>query len=968
MAEGFDPYHKWLGIPPAEQPPHHYRLLGIAIFESDPDVIEHAADRQMAHVRSLATGKYAQHTQKLLNELAAAKVCLLCATEKAAYDQELRARLGATQATGGRAVSVAGSEHPAVLLEAAQLPVSPGQTPPLASVMPAADQGATSQPSVPVADVQPAGVPVFAPSVSPTARLRRSQRASWLLWSCGVGLLLLGGLVAALVMRSNPDVAANLPGGDKQPPDTGAFPSPRDPAEQRATVQPPHSVSSNPQGNASTNRPVTPEHISLPPGGESVEQQVIRLAAQLKGRVVRAPRGGPVVRVDLAGRSAAGGEVLKLIGQLSELRDLALNGTGVTDSDLMHLSALAKLEKLHLGATAVSDDGLKYLQPLVALRDLRLPFTRVTGAGLEHVVRCERLQVLDLTSVELRGGHVQQLARLPRLRELILNRCTLDAPDVEALAALPALERLSLNRAVVAGQALERLVGLRTLKYLDVRGISLEEDTLAALRDGLRDARVDADPPAVVAQQQPPDSPAPPRRAAIPDDATVQQNRALVRNELFREEYAAAKNAAAKQQLAQQLLAKAEQTQDDPASRYVLLLEATRLAAEGGAIELLMRALELLVEQFEVDAPALRAESLAEAAKHASSPEVRVQLAAAAMDAAESCAGEGRFQEARALLVVARNAANRGADAERKREVAARLRELDETEAAYAAAEQAKQALQANPTDAEAHLAIGRYLCLVQGEWEQGLSHLATGSDETLRGLAEQEAARPAASDAQAALADAWYEYSRKQQGLFRTRAQQRAAFWYRQALPSATGLVKDKIERRLAELGESHSGIATDALAVATRGTVVYLSDLPEMNVQTAEAAPFSKGTIRTGSRLRPRTLEIKGTESPHGLVLVPPSSGYSTVSYRLSKRASQFRAEVGIADGAGRPATPVAFEVWGDGRRLAGPLAMDRTGVTVAVAVNVARVEVLELRVLCPGDNRNALAVWIEPHVLRK
>jgi exosome complex RNA-binding protein Rrp42 (RNase PH superfamily) len=45
-----------------------------------------------------------------------------------------------------------------------------------------------------------------------------------------------------------------------------------------------------------------------------------------------------------------------------------------------------------------------------------------------------------------------------------------------------------------------------------------------------------------------------------------------------------------------------------------------------------------------------------------------------------------------------------------------------------------------------------------------------------------------------------------------------------------------------------------------------------------------------------------------------------------------------------------------------------MDRMGVTVAVAVNVARVEVLELRVLCPGDNRNAWAVWIEPHVLRK
>jgi hypothetical protein len=32
MAADFDPYHKWLGIPPPQQPPHHYRLLGIDLY------------------------------------------------------------------------------------------------------------------------------------------------------------------------------------------------------------------------------------------------------------------------------------------------------------------------------------------------------------------------------------------------------------------------------------------------------------------------------------------------------------------------------------------------------------------------------------------------------------------------------------------------------------------------------------------------------------------------------------------------------------------------------------------------------------------------------------------------------------------------------------------------------------------------------------------------------------------------
>lgn len=33
MPEPFDPYSEWLGIAPEEQPPDHYRLLGIAPFE-----------------------------------------------------------------------------------------------------------------------------------------------------------------------------------------------------------------------------------------------------------------------------------------------------------------------------------------------------------------------------------------------------------------------------------------------------------------------------------------------------------------------------------------------------------------------------------------------------------------------------------------------------------------------------------------------------------------------------------------------------------------------------------------------------------------------------------------------------------------------------------------------------------------------------------------------------------------------
>jgi len=100
--EPFDPYHKWLGIPCHEQPPDHYRLLGIGPFENDPEVIQAAADRQMGHVRTYQTGKHADASQRLLNELAAAAVCLLDREKKTAYDAQLRARLAAPRPPAGR--------------------------------------------------------------------------------------------------------------------------------------------------------------------------------------------------------------------------------------------------------------------------------------------------------------------------------------------------------------------------------------------------------------------------------------------------------------------------------------------------------------------------------------------------------------------------------------------------------------------------------------------------------------------------------------------------------------------------------------------------------------------------------------------------------------------------------------------------------------------------------------------------
>ena len=95
MNAEFDPYHKWLVIPASEQPAHHYRLLGVALFEQDLDVIDAAANQRMAYLQDMASGPNVEDSQRILNEISTARRCLLNPEQKAQYDVALQQHIAA---------------------------------------------------------------------------------------------------------------------------------------------------------------------------------------------------------------------------------------------------------------------------------------------------------------------------------------------------------------------------------------------------------------------------------------------------------------------------------------------------------------------------------------------------------------------------------------------------------------------------------------------------------------------------------------------------------------------------------------------------------------------------------------------------------------------------------------------------------------------------------------------------------
>lgn len=167
-ADTFDPYLHWLGIPPYERPVDHYRLLGVTQFESDARRIEEAADARMNLVRSYQSGPRVAHTQKLLNELSAARLCLTNPQSKASYDAVLR----------GRQVLGVASHSPMPPLGGAMTPVAsapivptlpmgmPPQAPPMAAMAPRAP---LAMPATPHGYAAPLAIPLATPISAPGA-------------------------------------------------------------------------------------------------------------------------------------------------------------------------------------------------------------------------------------------------------------------------------------------------------------------------------------------------------------------------------------------------------------------------------------------------------------------------------------------------------------------------------------------------------------------------------------------------------------------------------------------------------------------------------------------------------------------------------------------------------------------------------------------------------------------------------
>lgn len=300
-------------------------------------------------------------------------------------------------------------------------------------------------------------------------------------------------------------------------------------------------------------------------------------------------------------------------------------------------------------------------------------------------------------------------------------------------------------------------------------------------------------------------------RVAVPAADVQKRVQKIVRD--FHKAEFASKDLAILAQLVTTLQVEAQEADRPADQKYALLTEARELAWKLGDVPAALASADAIAAFFEVDAAAVRLETLDEAAKRAKSPAALAAAAEAYLTAAEAL--DERYDEALKLVRKAEAPAKSSKDADLAARVKALLDELKSAQAEQVKAQAMREKLAADPADPEANLVVGLYLCFTRGDREAGWKCLVKGSDAAVSALAAQELAPPAKADGMIALAEGWWGASQKREPRHKDGFQGRAFSWYDAARTAADKMPKlegaaviKKIDAFFEGLGAKEGGL----------------------------------------------------------------------------------------------------------------------------------------------------------------
>ena len=168
---------------------------------------------------------------------------------------------------------------------------------------------------------------------------------------------------------------------------------------------------------------------------------------------------------------------LGYLKSLRELRKLSLSAElDASDEGIKNLAGMVHLTELQLPGKRITDEGLIALAKMTDLRSLNLEKSQIQGPGLEHVRGLAKLRKLDLGKTLIGDAELPRLAQFPALEDLNLQVTSVSDTGMESLGKLTNLKTLMLTSTKVTDAGLDQLAGLKKLQILHVEGTEVTKE------------------------------------------------------------------------------------------------------------------------------------------------------------------------------------------------------------------------------------------------------------------------------------------------------------------------------------------------------------------------------------------------------------------------------------------------------------------------------------------------------------
>ncbi len=286
-------------------------------------------------------------------------------------------------------------------------------------------------------------------------------------------------------------------------------------------------------------------------------------------------------------------------------------------------------------------------------------------------------------------------------------------------------------------------------------------------------------------------------RISIPAATELKAGQKKVRD-LFAGDFKAAKLPAQKWQLATKLAKEAEATTADSESEYALSMEAVGLFVGVGDALSAFRAIDELSLTFDLDPIAVKVDLLQKAGKEAKAAALKRMLALVGLKLAGDAADVEQYEAAKEVAALSLQLAKPSRDSsvlKRAIEQQARFADLHKQ---WSAVVDARKTLSTDPVNIEANEIVGKYLCLVRQQWDEGLPHLKQGADQELKLAAAADLATTPDAKSRGETAENWWLIAESKKAAEKQQILSRVAYWLELAIPELSSLSKATAEKRL--------------------------------------------------------------------------------------------------------------------------------------------------------------------------